>query len=385
MHQLHKITFLTICALFVTGCAWVADTMLNRVQELPPYEANATATALHQRLTVVDLHADPLMWNRDLLERSSRGHVDLPRLLEGNVSLQVFGVVTGVPFPPKLENNKDKRDILNTIARSQNWPEATHTSRLQRALYQAEKLVNRVQASTGKLKLITNQRELHELVTERAQGISVIGALLSLEGAHALEGSVENLEKLYQAGFRMLGLVHHFDNAMAGSTHGTRKYGLTDKGRRLIQRAVELGIVIDLSHSSAQTIDEVINMVDKPVIASHGGVRGTCDTARNLEDRHVHAIAETGGVIGIGIYEYATCGKTLDDTVRAMRYVSDLVGVEHVALGSDFDGSVTTVFDASGWVSLTEALLDDGYTPQEISAIMGGNAIRLLKQVLPAE
>lgn len=385
MYPLHKIPLLAISNLFVSAVRWLAGSTLNRVFEEPPYEASAAATALHKQLTVVDLHADPLMWNRDLLVRATRGHVDVPRLIEGNVSLQVFGVVTGVPFPPRLEKNEDKRDAFNLITRFQDWPQATHSSRLQRALFQAHKLENIVQASEGRLKLISNQRDLQALLRERAQGKQVIGALLSLEGTHALEGAVENVEKLYQTGFRMLGLAHHFDNAMAGSTHGMHKYGLTDKGRQLIRSAVELGMILDLSHSSAQTIDDVIAMVDKPVIASHGGVRGTCDTARNLEDRHIRAIANSGGVIGIGIYKYATCGYTVNDTVRAMRYVSDLVGVEHVALGSDFDGSVTTVFDASGWVKLTEALLNDGFTSEEVRAIMGDNAIRVFKQVLPVK
>lgn len=371
--------------LAVSGCASFADTALNSVYDKPPYVATPEATALHDRLTVVDLHADPLMWDRDLLERSSRGHVDVPRLLQGNVSVQTFGVVTGVPFPPRLEKNEDERDVLNLIAWSQAWPEDTHTSRFQRALFQAEKLQDFIGASDGKLTWIRNREELQSLLDERSQGKQVVGALLALEGTHALEGSVENVEELYRVGYRMMGLVHYTDNAMAASTHGTSESGLTDSGRQLIRRMMELGIIIDLSHSSLQTIDDVIAMVNKPVIASHGGVRGTCDTARNLEDRHVRAIADTGGVIGVGIYRYATCGRTLDDTVRAMRYVADLVGVDHVALGSDFDGSVATVFDSSGWAKLTEALLNGGFSSDEVEKIMGGNAIRVFREVLPAD
>ena len=378
-----KAIILIVAVMLTSGCEWFADTTLNDVINDPPYQANAAATSLQRQLTIIDLHADPLMWNRDIVVRSNRGHVDVPRLLDGNVSLQVFGIVTAVPFPPKMENNQDKWDILNLIASLQDWPEPTHTSRLQRALYQADKLTDRIYASNGKLQWVTNQRELLALLKQRANHQQVIGALLSLEGAHALEGEVANIDKLYEAGFRMLGLAHHIDNAMAGSTHGTRKYGLTDKGRQLVQRAVELGIIIDLSHASAQAIDDVIDMVDVPVIASHGGVRGTCDTARNLQDRHIHAIANSGGVIGIGLYKYATCGNSINDTVRAIRYVTDLVGIEHVALGSDFDGSVTTVFDASGWVTLTEALLNAGFNAQQIRAIMGGNALRVFTQVLP--
>ncbi|MCJ7771689.1 MAG: membrane dipeptidase, partial [Desulfobacterales bacterium] len=100
-----------------------------------------------------------------------------------------------------------------------------------------------------------------------------------------------------------------------------------------------------------------------------------------LTDQHIRAIAKNGGVMGIGLFTYATCGKKVEDTVRAMRYVADLVGVEYVALGSDFDGA-TTVFDASGLGLLTQALLEDGFDKKEIMAIMGGNVLRVLRQTL---
>ena len=385
MSLLSKINSFSPGSRILSLCNSFADSYLNKVKDVPPYVASTTATDLHKKLTVIDLHADTLMWERDLLRRTRHGHVDLPRLIDGNVCLQVFSVVTGIPFSPGLEGNKDEKDVIKLIARLQGWPTMTQTSRLQRALYQAEKLTNYIHSSDGKLKWITNRYELQALLDDRAQGKKTIGALLSLEGVHALEGKVDNIEKLFQAGFRMLGMAHFFDNAMAGSIHGANKHGLTEQGRQLVHRAAELGMIIDLSHASAQTIDDVISITDTPVVASHGGVYGTCKTARNLEDRHIQAIARTGGVIGIGVFKYATCGDTIDDTVRAMCYVSDLVGDEHIALGSDFDGSVTTLFDTSGWVKLTEALLNAGFSEQRIRAIMGENARRVFQQILPVE
>lgn len=380
--QLIKPCILVGAILSLNGCASFADSMLTGVTLEPPYEASAEATKLHQTLTIIDLHADPLLWERDLLSRNNRGHVDLPRLQEGNVTLQVFGVVTGVPFPIGMENNKDSGDLITLLSSMQNWPEETYDSRLQRALYQARKLEDRVMASNGAMRIILNRNDLKSLLTARQAGNQVIGALLSLEGAHALEGKPENINKLYDAGFRMLGLVHLFDNEMAGSTHGVEQYGLTENGRIMLKRALSLNMIIDLAHASSQTLDEVLEIIDRPVMASHGGVRGTCDTARNLSDRHIKAIAATGGVIGIGVYEYATCGKTMEDTVRAMQYVVDLVGIKHVALGSDFDGA-TTVVDATGLVLLTEALHKAGFTAHEVKAIMGKNALRVFRQTLP--
>jgi microsomal dipeptidase-like Zn-dependent dipeptidase len=370
-----------LAVLTFNACARMPDRLLTGTVHKPPYEPDPSAANVHQSLTVVDLHADQLLWNRDLLERASRGHVDLPRLQEANVALQVFGAVTGVPFPLKMEGNRDRGDAIAKLAKWQDWPEETHDSRLQRALYQAEKLADRIDASGGALVWIKDLGDLETLLAVRARGEPVIGAMLGLEGAHALEGDAANTDVLFAAGFRMIGLVHLFDNEMAGSSHGEEEYGLTDEGREVVRRALSAGMIIDLAHASEQAIDDTLAMVDRPVVASHGGVRGTCDTARNLADRHIRAIASTGGVIGIGVYKYATCGKKLEDTVEAMRYVADLVGVEHVALGSDFDGTKTMI-DVTGLVMLTQALLDGGFTEEEIGAIMGGNALRVFRRTL---
>ena len=366
------------------GCASLGDRMICRTLIDPPYETGPAAAQLHQELSVVDLHADTLLWNRDLLQRSSHGHVDLPRLLEGNVALQVFGVVNSLPFPLKMENNRDGYDLTGTLASWQGWPQETHSSRLQRALFQADKLAGRVQASDGAIKMLLTRQDMEALLDARAGGEQMVGALLSLEGAQALEGDAGNFNRLFDAGFRMIGLVHLHDNEMAGSVHGQARHGLTKEGRRLVRQMLDRGVIIDLAHASPQTILDVLAISHLPVVASHGGVRGTCDSARNLADEHVRMIAESGGVIGIGLYEYATCGKTLQDTVRAMRYTVDLVGVDHVSLGSDFDGAAAFI-DVSGLAMLTETMLEEGFSEAEISAIMGGNALRVLRQVLPVE
>ncbi len=362
--------------------AHLVDRLLNRRRVAPPYEVKAETAAIHDKQFIIDLHGDPLLWNRDLLIRSSRGHVDVPRLLEGNIGLQVFGVVTGVPFPIKITGNKDQGDLINLLANLQAWPENTRNSRFCRALFLADKLKRYISNSNSALRLITTKEEVNRLAAEREAGNRVIGCLLSLEGAHALEGSVDNIDRLYEAGFRVFGLSHLFDNDMAGSTHGYQQHGLTIKGKTVVQRAWSYGMIIDLAHGSPRLLDDVLDLVGSPVIASHGGVRGTCDNLRNLEDRHIIGIAKTGGVVGIGLYDFATCGKTMIDTVRAMRYVSDLVGVEHTALGTDFDGAVPAVVDASGLPLLTEALLESGFSEQEVNGIMGGNALRVLRETL---
>ena len=122
----------------------------------------------------------------------------------------------------------------------------------------------------------------------------------------------------------------------------------------------------------------------QPLLVSHTGVQGTCPGPRNLSDRHIKAIAATGGVMGIGYFEGAVCGLDTASIVKAIRYTAKLVGVQHVALGSDFDGATRTAFDATGLVRITEGLLEAGFSEADVAAIMGGNVLRLLKAQLPA-
>jgi len=357
----------------------------NPVMMPPPYPVSAAAAGLHRQLFVADLHADSLLWGRDLLAHGRAGHVDVPRLLLGNVGLQTFSVVTQVPAGRNFTRNaSDALDIITPLAIVQRWPLRTWGSTLQRALYQAATLREFAADSNGQLLLVESAGDLQRLLAARAGGQAVVGGLLAIEGAQSLEGELRNLDALYAAGFRMLGLVHFFDNAVGGSVHGEGKGGLTDFGRAVVQRAEQLGMLIDVAHASAALVDDVIALATRPVLSSHGGVRGTCDNHRSLSDAQARAIAASGGVIGIGFWPRATCGDDVAAIVRALRYAVDLVGVEHVALGSDFDGSVQVPFDASGLPLLTEALLQAGFSHADLEKLMGGNVVRILQSGLPA-
>jgi microsomal dipeptidase-like Zn-dependent dipeptidase len=127
----------------------------------------------------------------------------------------------------------------------------------------------------------------------------------------------------------------------------------------------------------------VLATATRPVVVSHTGVKGTCDNTRNLSDEQLKAIAGTGGVIGIGYWDTATCGQDARAIARAIRYAADLVGVRHVGLGSDYDGAITAPFDTTGLVQITEALIEQGFSRPDIEMIMGGNVIRLLNEGLP--
>ncbi len=361
----------------------IVERFLNRALAPPPYQVREEVGALHKRLFVADLHADPLLWNRNLLKRHNYGHIDIPRLIDGNVALQVFAVATKIPWGLNFECNAADTDMITLLAVAQAWPPRTWGSLLQRALHQAEKLEEFAAQSQGRLVLVKSVRELDELLVRRRTEPELVGAFLALEGVHALEGDLANLDVLYDAGFRLIGLAHFFDNEAGGSAHGVEKGGLTPFGRELVRHVQDKNMVLDLAHASPQVIDDVWEMTTAPVVASHTGVRGTCDNQRNLSDEHVRRTAATGGLIGIAMFETAVCGNTLDDTARAMRYSADLVGVDYVAVGSDFDGAITAPIDASGMALLTEALVGQGFTEEEIARIMGGNVLRVLREVLP--
>ena len=356
----------------------------NPVAELPPYPVSAAAGELHASLFVADLHADSLLWGRDLLVHDTIGQLDIPRLIKGNVGLQVFSAVTQVPFNRNLrENSSDSADIITLLAVAGRWPVRTWTSVKQRALYLADKLQVFADNSDGQLLLVRSQADLRRYLSGRTRNSAMVAGLLALEGAQVLEGEVRNVDVMHAAGYRMLGLVHLFDNATGGSAHGEQKQGLTAFGRAVVERAEALHMLVDMAHASPEMFDDVLAMVTRPVVSSHTGVQGTCEGSRNLTDAQLRAIAATGGVIGIGYWPNASCGEDLAAIIRSMRYTADLVGVEHLALGSDFDGSVQTPFDTAGVAQLTAGLLADGFTEQDVAKIMGGNVLRLLQTTLP--
>lgn len=363
----------------------VVDGRMNQVIHPAPYVASASAQALHKTLFVADLHDDALLWNRDLLQRYDRGHSDLPRLLEGPVALQVFATVTKTPKGLNYERNGADTDSITLLAMAQRWPVATWDSLLERALYQGEKLHQAARDSDGRLVVVKNQKDLVQFTQTWGQDPQRVAAVLATEGLHPLQGKLENVDRLFDAGFRMTGLTHFFDNEVGGSAHGLEKGGITPFGRHVVARLEARGMLIDLAHASKPLIDDVLGMAKRPVLVSHTGVAGTCPGPRNLSDEHLKRLAVTGGVVGIGYWEGAVCDAAVPSIVRAIRYAVDKVGVAHVALGSDFNGATRTPFDVTGLAQLTQGLLQAGFSPSEIQAIMGGNVQRLLFSSLPPD
>lgn len=353
---------------------------LNRVINPP----TGPKPVRQQPVPVVDLHADPPLWRRDWLKYNRHGHIDLPRLVEGNVALQVFAAATKIPLGINFERNSaNQPDLLTLLAFGQGWPRRTWGSLLERALYMAESMKRLERESHGRFHLVQSAPDLQKLLDDRQNQPDLVGGLLALEGIHALEGNLDNLSRLDDAGFRIIGLTHFFDNDAGGSAHGVEQGGLTPFGRKLVQRVQAQNMILDLTHAAPRLIDDVLAVVKKPLIVSHTGFRGVHDSPRNLSDEHARAVAATGGLIGVAFFPEAAGGETLAAIVRTIRYGIDLVGANHIAIGTDFDGAITAPIDASGMPFLVEVLSQNGFSDTEIEAVMGRNALRLLAQVLP--
>ncbi|MEQ8377208.1 dipeptidase [Parvibaculum sp.] len=375
-----------VLILLIAGLALlpgVLEGQINRIVDGGPIEIPDDARAQHGELAVVDLHADTLLWARDPLERADRGHVDLPRLVDGNVTLQVFSVVTKVPRDQRYTGTSGDSDVITLLAMVQRWPARTWDSLFERALYQAEKLHRAEEAAPGELTIVRNAADIDRLIEARGDGNRPVGGLLATEGSHPLEGRLENVEKLYAAGYRMMGLTHFFDNELGGSLHGLSGEGLTDFGREAVREMERLNIIVDLAHASPAVVRDTLDIATRPVVVSHTGIRGACDSPRNLEDALMKRIADAGGLVGIGYWKGAVCDPAPAEIVKSIRYAIDFLGVDHVALGSDYDGAVPVAFDTSQLAILTSEMQKAGFTDEEIAKVMGGNAIRFFREQLP--
>jgi microsomal dipeptidase-like Zn-dependent dipeptidase len=333
----------------------------------------------------MDWHADSLLWKRDLTRRNRIGHVDLPRLVEGGVAIQMFTAVTRFPAGVGYAASPGRGPDLNTFqAVVQLWPPDTWWSLEARALYQARKLRRWAEAAPEKLVLVRSAADLEDFLRDRALHPERVAGLLGVEGAHCLEGDLSGVDRLYQAGYRLIGLTHFFDNEAGGSLHGASGAGLSEFGGRVVDRAAERRMIVDLAHASPKMVEDVLARTTRPPLVSHTGIRGHHDHDRNLSDDQAKAIADKGGLVGIGFWDAAVGDPSPRGIARAILYAVDLVGVEHVALGSDYDGSIAAPFDVSELPVLTEALLAEGLCDAEIAAVMGGNGVAFLRANLPA-
>ena len=326
------------------------------------------ARAIHAEAIIVDLHADTpslLRMGYDLGKRHTPPlpgaafgvHIDLPRMRDGGQAAQVFGLVS---FPWR------KRGRAKVIHRQIDLVE-------QAAARLSDELVI--------------ARTADDLLAAHRAGKRA--GLLSIEGAHALEGDLGNAEAFARRGVRSLGLLHFTANEAGAPAYGRGAdagRGLTDFGRALVDELDRLGVLVDLAHISRAGFLEAAARTNKPPIVSHTGVEGVQPHWRNIDDEQIRAVADKGGCIGVIFAQRYLGADGVDRVVEHLLHIQKVGGQDAPALGSDWDGLVTPpsdLQDPRDLPQLTQALLDAGASPAAIGKILGGNVLRVLGAVKP--
>ena len=377
------IVIVVIAVLFFSFAPGIIDRSMNKVIN---QKTEADKISWYDSIPfIADLHCDALLWNRNILKRANHGHVDIPRMQEANDAFQVFSIVSKVPRGINYEKNSDKTDQIALISFVQLQSPSDWFSIKARALHQCERLHKYAEKSNGTFRVITNQQELKQFVEDRSKNKKLTSGMLGLEGAHCLENDLNNLDTFYNAGVRYIGLTHFFDNDWGGSAHGEIKGGITEKGKALLKKMEEKHIIIDIAHASPKLIDDIFANSTGPIILSHGGTKGTCDNVRNLSDAQIAEIGKRNGLVGIGMWEKAVCGTDAEATAKAIKYVADKIGVDKVAMGSDFDGATTCSYDITGFEVVVKALVKEGFSRNDIEKIMGGNVRDFFLRNLPVK
>ncbi len=318
------------------------------------------ALHLHRTCLVFDGHCDTVLRVLDgkcsFTQRSQQGHVDLPRLRDGGVDAQVFACC---------------------VAYTQADRPLTSFLRMADALH------GEVEAHPDELVLALRAGEI-----DQAHRDGKIACVLSMEGAEPLEGELAVLREVYRLGLRNIGLVWSGRNELGSGVfgEGIDEDGLSDFGREVVREANRLGIMVDVSHLNEAGFWDVIDIAEKPVVASHSNARKLHDHPRNLWDEQIQAIAKTGGLVGV-VFTFLTedrTAATLDHVLDQIDYMVNLVGPDHVGLGSDFDGIKYTpagLEDVSQMPAITRGLLERGYAGEDVARILGGNWLRVFREV----
>ena len=365
--------------------SWL-DKQMNPVSDHLPFVVSDKARELHKTLFIGDWHSDSALWNRDLSKTYDYGHVDIPRMQTGNMALQMFTTVTKSPSGQNYDSNETgSRDNITALAIVQGWPIKTWTSLYERAVYQSQKIHKLSEENPNDLMLIKSKSDLSNFIEKRKKDSTLIGGLIGTEGSHALDGELENIKKLYDHGFRMMSLHHFFDNKLGGSLHGTSGGGLTPFGENAVKLMQDLEIIIDVSHSSENVVKDVLKLSSRPLVVSHTGFNGHCESPRNISDDLMKSIANKGGIIAIGYWDGAVCDNSPKSVAEALMYGIGLVGENHLSLGSDFDGSITPGFDTSELIAITDWLIKLDATESQIRKIMGNNMLLFIQTYLPNE
>ena len=318
---------------------------------------------LHRRSIVFDGHCDTILsvlrGERNLTERSTEGHLDLPRMREGGITAQIFAIYI-------------ERTYLNGQA-------AHQALRVFDALHAA------IDRNSNNLILARTAADV-----ERAKAEGKIAAIISIEGAEALEGDLALLRVYHRLGLCNLGITWSLRNrAGDGVYEASTGGGLSRFGVGLVEELNRLGIMVDVAHLAPAGVQKVLEISQAPIIASHANAHALCSVPRNLTDEQLEGIANTGGVIGatfVPAFLHNDRGQaSLDRLLDHIDHMVSVAGVNHVGLGSDFDGfrppPPTGLEDGACFPSITAGLLNRGHSEEDVQKILGRNFMRVFRQV----
>ena len=328
------------------------------------------AKALHDSLLVIDGHCDTAIpaagYNfkcepippLDLCVRNTKWQIDFPRLKEGGVSAQFFALFTDTVLIEKATE---------------------HTLRLLAAVESA------ISRSGGQARLALSASDIRE-----AKAAGKLAIVLTIEGGEAIGESFQTLQDFYARGVRLMTLTWNRINAIGRGAEHPGPDGLTPFGLEVIAEMENLGMIVDASHLCDQALDELLAVAHRPIVASHSNAKTVCDHRRNLDDAHLKAIAATGGLIGVtfaGVFVDPDPARvTIERVVDHVDHIVSVVGVDHVGLGTDFDGFTApyglVMSDCTGLGDLSATLLARGYTASEVAKIMGQNWLRVIEDVV---
>jgi membrane dipeptidase len=313
---------------------------------------------------IFDAHADTLLRvvekDTDLTHRCAHTRIDIPRLLQGGVSIQGFAAW--------IDPEKYKAE-----------------AGMVRACQLIDALAEQIVKSSGRLQLADSG--LH---AEQIASTGSIAALLSLEGGNAINHQIENLYQLWGMGIRSMTLVWTHTHDWADSADGIAYHrGLSEFGKEVIRKMGELGMLPDLSHASEDVCAQVMDLYPGPVIFSHSCCRSLVDIPRNISDGLLKRLASRKGVVGISFYsgflrnpEEPSRIITVKDVANHIEHAANIAGIDHVGLGSDFDGARDFpggLEDASGYPALITELESRGFTDDDLAKILHGNFLRVFK------
>ncbi len=336
---------------------------------------------------LLNLHLPDRGGGRSFFERSTQGHIDLPRALESGFGGGFFAV-----FVPADSSQPTGPEWVQTERGYETPPPPPlDLAYAQRETIAISALLFRLEReSGGRFKVV---RTTDELATCLREG--VIAAILHFEGAEAIDPNLDALEVFHKAGLRSLGLVWSRSNAFAEGVPFAFPHspdiggGLTDAGRELVRACNQLGIMLDLSHLNERGFWDVAALSDAPLVASHSNVHALCPSTRNLTDKQLDAIRDSDGMVGLNFAVaflredgHRDANTSLVTMVRHVDYLVERLGIERVGFGSDFDGALIPqeIGDVSGLPRLMEALRVRGYDDDSLTRLAHGNWLRVLSK-----